>query len=143
MNFRVKLPICVIAFAAAAALPGVASALSAAELEVQRTAILECKRQHQVGGAAYIEQRKTGTATAQMAVQIAPYDQVTYQSAASINRCAAGKLGLAEADMEQFNSRKRTVVRSVRAGGGYRNMSCGRNPSILYKGDYYCQWARR
>ncbi|MDV7145207.1 hypothetical protein R3X27_21195 [Tropicimonas sp. TH_r6] len=143
MMSQVKLPISVIAFALAAALPGVASALSAAELEVQRTAILECKRQQLVGGAAYIEQRSSGTATDRMAVQIAPYDQVTYQSADSINRCAAGKLGLGEAEMEQFNSRNKTVVRSIRAGGGYRNMSCGRNPSILYKGDLYCQWSRR
>ena len=143
MTFRVKLPISVISLAIAAALPGAAMAVSAAELEAQRTAILECKRQHLIGGAAYIEQRTHGTATSQMAVQIAPYDQVTYQSADSINRCAAGKLGLAEADFEQFNSRNRTIVRSLRAPAGYRGQTCGRNPTILYKGDLYCQWARR
>lgn len=143
MTYRVKLPITAIAFAVAAALPGVASALTATELEAQRTAILECKKQQLVGGAAYIEQRGSGTATDRMAVQIAPYDQVTYMSADSINRCAAAKLGLAEAEIAQFNSRKRTVVRSLRAPGGYRGLDCGRNPSILYKGDLYCQWARR
>lgn len=143
MKFRVKLPITLISFAIAAALPGIAMALSNAELEAQRTAILECKRQHVIGGAAYIEQRRSGTATAQMAVQIVPYDQVTYQSAASINRCAAGRLGLTEANFAKVSSRNRTIVRSIRAPGGYWNMTCGRNPSILYKGDLYCQWARR
>ncbi len=143
MTFRVKLPITVISFAVAAALPGAAMAVSNAELEAQRTAILECKGQHLIGGAAYIVQRSYGTAASKMAVQIVPYDQVTYQSAASINRCAAGKLGLSEAEIAQIDSRGRTIVRSVRAPAGYWGQTCGRNPSILYKGDLYCQWARR
>ena len=143
MSKLAKLPITAIAFAVAAALPGAASATPASELEMQRTAILDCKRQQGVGGAAYIEQRRYGSASSQMAVQIVPYDQVDFIRADAINRCAAGKLGLSEADIDQFNSRSRTVVRSIRAPGGYRGMDCGRTPSILYKGDLYCQWARR
>lgn len=136
---KIRAALLIAAIAATASLPGVASA--ATTIEEQRTAILDCKRQRSVGGAAWMQQRRYASGS-NMAVQIVPYDQVSAIDANAINICAASKLGLAPVDGSVL-SRKRTVVRSVRAPYGYRGTDCGRNPVILYKGDLYCQWANR
>ncbi|MFD0978154.1 MULTISPECIES: hypothetical protein [Tropicimonas] len=138
MSNRVKL--LTAALALCIALPGASSALTA--VEEQRTAILDCKRIRGVGGSAYLEQQKPSAGTTQMSVRIVPYDRVTYMDADYINACAAKRVGLAPAE-GRLTSKKRTVVRSIRAPGGYYGMDCGRSPAILYKGDLYCQWARR
>ncbi len=138
---HLRASVLVAAVALATAHTGVATAAS--DVEAQRSAILDCKRSRGIGGAAWIEQGHTSSATSQMVVQIAPYDRVTFQDAAAINACAAGRLGLAPTDGATTTSRTRTAVRSLRQPGGYRGMDCGRNPSILYKGDLYCQWTRR
>ncbi|PRY21813.1 hypothetical protein CLV78_10884 [Aliiruegeria haliotis] len=128
------------ALALAVALPGAASALTA--VEEQRSVILDCKKSRGVGGAAYLEQQKANPSSTAMSVQIVPYDRVTYIDADAINACAARRLGLAPAQ-GRLTANQRTIVRSIRAPGGYRGMDCGRNPTILFRGDLYCQWARR
>ncbi|RYH08785.1 hypothetical protein [Tropicimonas sp. IMCC6043] len=129
------------AIVVASSLASVASASTT--LDAQRDAIVQCKAQRFVGGAAYIVQRKGASASSQMAVEILPYDQVTYVDADAINRCAAKRLGLTQAEIDKIGWRTRTIVRSIRYPNGYRGQGCGRTPSILYKGDLYCQWARR
>ncbi|SFC95393.1 hypothetical protein [Tropicimonas isoalkanivorans] len=138
MSDRVKLLMSAIALAIA--LPGAASALTA--VEEQRSVLLECKRMQGVGGAAYLEQWRGPVSDITMSVRIVPYDRVTFADADAINACASRKLGLGPVDAG-LTARQRTVVRSIRAPGGYYRTDCGRSPSILYKGDLYCQWARR
>ena len=138
MHYRVNAIVAVLALAVA--LPGSASALT--EIEEQRSVILDCKRARGIGGAAWIEQRPGSTASSAMQVQIAPYDRVTAPDAQTINACAANRLGLSAAEFAT-STRNRTVVRSVRAPYGYRGIDCGPYPSILYKGDLYCQWEKR
>lgn len=141
MTDRVRLLMSAAAISIAASLPGSASA--SVDVEEQRSAILTCKRQNGISGAAYIEQRSSSArAAGQMDVMIVPYDQVTVRDADTINACAARKLGLSEAEIASFNSRTRTTVRSIRQPYGDRK-GCGRNPSVLYRGDLYCQWAKR
>ncbi|NDR58958.1 hypothetical protein [Aliiruegeria sabulilitoris] len=141
MTDRVRLLLTATAISIAASLPGMASANIA--VEDQRSAILTCKSQNGISGAAYIEQRSSAArAAGQMDVMIVPYDQVTVLDADRINACAASRLGLSEAEIASFNSRKRTVVRSIRHPYGDRK-GCGRNASVLYRGDLYCQWAKR
>jgi hypothetical protein len=138
MPNRVKLLMSAIALAIA--LPGAASALTA--LEQQRSVLLECKRMRGVGGAAYLEQWRAPVSDINMSVRIVPYDRVTFADADAINACASRRLGLAPVE-GRLTAKQRTVVRSIRAPGGYYRTDCGRNPVILYKGDLYCQWARR
>ncbi|WP_068114150.1 hypothetical protein [Tropicimonas marinistellae] len=138
MSIRVKLLTAAIALIVV--LPGTAPAMGT--VEEQRSAILDCKRVRGVGGSAWLEQGKVSPTDTEMSVRIVPYDRVTYMDADAINTCAAQRLGLLPAE-GRLTARQRTVVRSIRAPGGYARVDCGRNPSILYKGDLYCQWARR
>ena len=120
------------------------AAVAATDVEQQRSTLLECKKARGIGGAAYLEQnRSASTVGGKMTVQIVPYANVMYADAEAINQCAARRLGLLPSTDGYDGQRKRTIVRSQRFPAGRRGMSCGRNPSILYKGDLYCQWARR
>ena len=127
------------ATATAFALAGAAVMAGDASIEDQRSATLACKQIERVGGAAYITQRRSATYKAgQMNAMIVPYDRVTHPAANAINSCAAARLGLRRADIAFSNSR--TTTRSIRnpAGDG---IGCGTTPSVLYRGDLYCQWS--
>ena len=136
MTFRIA---SLFATTTAFALAGAAVTAGDAPIEDQRSAILACKRIGHIGGAAYITQRRSATYRAgQMNAMIVPYDRVTRPDANMINACAADRLGLREAGIVFSNSR--TTLRSIRNPAGDR-IGCGTNPSVLYGGDLYCQWA--
>lgn len=135
MPLRRNLPAALLALAVA--LPG--AALAGVAIEEQRSVLLDCKRDRSVPGAAWFNQARGSASSTRMLVQIVPYDRVTAEDASAINACAEGRLGLGPALSPGRAATSRTVVKSIRAPAGYKGVDCGRNPSILYRGDLYCQ----